>query len=317
MGQRLVDAQGEHHFQHILARDIVGAAEGRHHHRLQEHVLEQRDAQRVQHAQHPPGQLPVGQGGFIGQQIEQAVQLHRIHAQAGGEAAIDPGAIIAGQVLGQREAAGRNGLLVAAIGAAGPIGAVEQLAIGGHGLDRGQRVGGAHQPHHLAPALAAAKQLGQFLDIAIGGGAKAGDDVHRIAQLLQDGIVGNGADLAQAHGAVGGKVALAAAFAAAGVVQQPQAKGGERPAVGAAGQMVLLHPANGAIEIEAEVGAAIEWIGRRIGVGFGQRRLGKTGEGGQRQFRRAEEQIAIAALKAHLRLQPQPGADEASPRPGT
>ena len=219
-------------------------------------------------------------------------------------------------MLGQRQTAGRDGLLVAAIGTAGPIGAVEQLAIGRHGLDGGKGIGGAHQPHHLPPAIAGAQQFRQFLDIAIGCRAKAGDDVHRIAQLLQDGIVGNGANLAQGHGAVGGKVALAAALAAAGVVQQAEPEGGEGAAVGAAGQMILLHPSDGAIEIEGQVCAAIEGIGRRIGVGFGWGCFGKAGEGGQCQLWRAEKQIAIAALKTHLRFQPQASPHKASPRPG-
>ena len=61
--QRLVHAQGEDHFQHVVARDVVGAAEGRDHHHPQEHMLEQREAQRLEHTDHATGVFAVPGGG--------------------------------------------------------------------------------------------------------------------------------------------------------------------------------------------------------------------------------------------------------------
>ena len=47
LGKGLVYAQSHHHFNDIAAADIVGAAEGGDRHDLEEHVLEQREAQRL------------------------------------------------------------------------------------------------------------------------------------------------------------------------------------------------------------------------------------------------------------------------------
>ena len=93
--------------------------------------------------------LAVGQRRFVGDQRQQAVQLERVDPQPRGEAAEHAGAIVLGQIFGERQAGVGDVLLVAAIGAAGPIGRIEQLAIGGDGLDAGERVGRAHQPDQL------------------------------------------------------------------------------------------------------------------------------------------------------------------------
>ena len=134
------------------------------------------------------------------------MQLERIDTQPRGETAEHPGAVILGQIFGQRQTGIGNVLFGSAIGAAGPIGRVEQLTVGGHRLDTGQRIGGAHQPHHLLPARTLTQQSGHFLDIAVRCRTETGDDIHRIAKLLQHGIVRDGADLAQIQLAVGGKV---------------------------------------------------------------------------------------------------------------
>ncbi|KAH2807962.1 hypothetical protein KXV85_006141, partial [Aspergillus fumigatus] len=156
-------------------------------------------------------------------------------------------------IFGQGQTAVLDMGFMPAIGAAGPIGAVEQLAKGRHRLDTGQRIGGAHQTHDLPPAFRGTQQAGQFLVIAFGRAARPGDDVHRIAKLLQHRIMRDGADLAQRHRAVRGHIALAAALAAAGIIEQAEAKGGQRAAVGRTGQMALLNPADRAVEVEGEV----------------------------------------------------------------
>ena len=65
-------------------------------------MLQQREAQRLQHADHPARMFAVGQGRLIRDQRQQAVQLHRIDAQPGGKAPEYAGAIIPRQMFGQR-----------------------------------------------------------------------------------------------------------------------------------------------------------------------------------------------------------------------
>ena len=201
--------------------------------------------------------------------------------------------------------------LGAAIRPACPVGRVEQLAVGGDRLDAGKRVGGAHQADQLAPPLALAQQPGKLLVIARRGAADARQHVHRIAQLLQNRVVRDRADLPQAHLAFRGNVGLAARDAAAGGIEQAQPECGDRAGVCAAVEMRPLVLLDRAIEIEAEVGPAIERIGRGFGIGFGRAELGKAGEGGESQLGRREEQIAVTALEADFGLERDPGAHEA------
>ena len=70
-----------------------------------------------------------------------------------------------------------------------------------------------------------------------------------------------------------------------------------------------------AVEIEAQVRAAVEGIDRHICVRkFGRQRRDLR-EGGECQFRPGEEQVAIPALETRFGLQPDPGPREAAPRP--
>ncbi len=104
---------------------------------------------------------------------------------------------------------------------------------------------------NLPPAIAVAQQRGELFVVAVGRRADAADHVHRIAELLQDRIVRDRADLPQAHFAVGGDVRLAARHAAAGGVEHAQPEGGQRAGIGPAFQMLVLMIANRAVEIEA------------------------------------------------------------------
>ena len=51
LGQRLLDAQGENHLPHVFAGYVVGAAEGRYRDNTDEHMLEQRKSQSLEHPQ--------------------------------------------------------------------------------------------------------------------------------------------------------------------------------------------------------------------------------------------------------------------------
>ena len=112
------------------------------------------------------------------------------------------------------------------------------------------------------------------------------------------------ADLPQAHLALGIEVALAARLAAAGLVQQAEAETGDRARIGAAFQMIVLMLLDRAVEIETEIGPAIERVGRSVGIGQLWRDRGDLRQRRQREFRRGEEQVAIAALEARFGLQP-------------
>ncbi len=169
-------------------------------------MLEQRQPQRLQHAEQPPGVLAPVLRGLIRDQGQQPVQFERVNPQAARHPPEHPGAVIGGQVFGQGQAGIGDLLFPAAIGPAGPVGRIEQLAKGSDGLDAGQRIGAAHQPDQLPPALAFAQQFGQRLVVSFGRGAETGDHIDRIAKLLKHGIVRDRADLAQAHLAVGGEV---------------------------------------------------------------------------------------------------------------
>ncbi len=71
-------------------------------------------------------------------------------------------------------------------------------------------------------------------------------------------------DLAQAHLAIARNVALAPRHPAAGGVEQAKPEGGDRARIGTAFEMVALVAADRAVEIEAQIGAAVE----RVGLGF-------------------------------------------------
>ena len=66
-------------------------------------------------------------------------------------------------------------------------------------------------------------------------------------------------------------------YAAAGRVEQAEAEGGDRPAVGSAFEVFALVVLDRAVEIEAEVGAAIERVGRHVLVGLRRVQLGDAG----------------------------------------
>ena len=126
--------------------------------------------------------------------------------------------------------------------------------------------------------------------------------------------MGDRADLPQAHRTVGVEIGLAARHAAAGHFQHAQPERGDRARIGRAAQIVALHAADRAIEIEAEIGAIIERI---AGVFARQQalRLGNPGQRGKRQIVIAEKQITVAALKADLGFKDHAGAGKAAARP--
>ena len=136
---------------------------------------------------------------FVRDQFEQPVQLHRIDPQPRGHGAKGAVAVVGGQLVGQREAGGFEVPLGAAIGPARPEGRIEQLAIGGDRLDAGEPVRRAQHADDLAAARRGIDQFGDPFDILDRRRAHPGDHVHRIAQLLHDGVVRDRADLAQAH----------------------------------------------------------------------------------------------------------------------
>ena len=222
--------------------------------------MHQRQPQRVERAQRTPRLLARGTILLIGNAREQAVKLHRVDAQPRGEAAEDPVPVVGLEIFGQREARILERGLGAAIGAACPIGRIEQLSISRDGLDAGERVRGAEHPEERAPARRRRNQRRQFLEIVARRRARAGDDVDRIAELLEHGIMWDRPDLTQIHLAVGGEIGLAARFAAAGLVQQPKPESGDRAGIGARSEMIALHAPDAAIIIEAEIGAVVKGI---------------------------------------------------------
>ena len=72
--------------------------------------------------------------------LDVAMELERIDAQTADEPPEHAVSVILGQVIGQRLTGIGQPFFGSAIGPAGPIGAVEQLAIGGDGLDAGERI---------------------------------------------------------------------------------------------------------------------------------------------------------------------------------
>src|SRR5690606_34765046 len=98
----------------------------------------------------------------------------------------------------------------------------------------GERVSRADEPHQLPPALAFDKQLAELLVDALGRAAGAGDHVHRVAELLQDRVVRDRADLPEAGLAVRREVRLPARDAAPGRIEQPEAERVDRAGVSAA-----------------------------------------------------------------------------------
>ena len=140
----------------------------------------------------------------VGHEVQQPVQLERIDAQAGRQAAEHAVAIVLDEIFGERFAGFGQMRLGPAIGAARPIGRIEQFAERRHCLDACKGVRCPDQTYDLHASRAVGKQGAHLLDLAFGGAADPGNDVHRIAQLLQNGVVRDGADLPQAHLAIGG-----------------------------------------------------------------------------------------------------------------
>ncbi len=244
------------------------------------------------------------------------MEFERINPEVRGKAAKHAGAIIGDQIFGKAGTRPSQMILCPAIGAAGPIGRIEQLAIGRHGLDTAKRIGGVEQPQDLPPARAFGQQRGDVFAAGVRRAADPGDDIDGVAELLENRVVRDRADLAQAHLAVGVDIALTARHAAAGGIEQPQPERGNGAGIGAAGEVIALMILHRAIEIEADVGAVVKRISGRGEIGFRRAQLGNAGEGGKRQFRRGEEQVAITALKANLGFQPDACASKPPPRPG-
>ena len=92
-------------------------------------------------------------------------------------------------------------------------------------------------------------------------GAEAGDDVRDIAELLQDGVVGNGAH-ARHGAAIGGPAGIALPLhgARAGLEQDVRTEGAEHGAIAGMREQVLLVGAQAADEVEAQVGVLVERI---------------------------------------------------------
>ena len=162
-------------------------------------------------------------------------------------------------------------------------------------------------------ARAGVDQRGDGFGLVGRGGAGACDDVDRVAELLEHGIVRDGTDLPQVHLAVGGKVRLAPRLARAGFVEQAEPEGGDRAGIAARDEEIALDPADAAVEIEAEVGAGVE------GIVLRRRRrtldLGNTGQRGEREFGGAEGEEAVAALEADLGFERDAGGGEARAGP--
>src|SRR3546814_20730821 len=97
---------------------------------------------------------------FVRNQREQAVQLERIDPQARGEAAEDAGAVVLGEIFADAAAGIGAVLLVAAIGAAGPVSRVDPLAVGRARLDRSARIGRADPAGNLPPHFAFGAERG-------------------------------------------------------------------------------------------------------------------------------------------------------------
>ena len=76
--ERVVDPELKNHVEHVVSADIVGAAKRRHHHRAQEQMLDQRQPNRLQHAQPPPHIFAVVERSLVGDQRQQPMQLHRV-----------------------------------------------------------------------------------------------------------------------------------------------------------------------------------------------------------------------------------------------
>ena len=161
------------------------------------------------------------------------MELETVDMQARRKPAEDSCPVIAGQSLRERCARRFKMRLAPAIGAAGPISAVEQFPISRDRFYARQAIGCAEQAKQLSPARRGADQLGNCFEIVVCSSPRTRQDVHRIAQLLEDGVVRNGPDLPQAHFPVGRNIRLPSGLARTGFVQKAKPERRNRARVGA------------------------------------------------------------------------------------
>ena len=121
--------------------------------------------------------------------------------------------------------------------------------------------------------------------------------------------------LPQAHLAIGIEVALAARPAASGFVEQAEAEGCDCAAIGAAFEMFALMILDRAVEIETEIGPAIERIGGHVGIGMRGAVRHDLRQCGQRHVGRRKQQVPIAALETRFGFERDSGPREPPLRP--
>ncbi len=99
---RIIDAEREDHFEYVIAADVVAARKRRNLDSAQEHVLHEREPQRLEHAQGSAGFLHIVRPFGLWQTCKQAVELETIDTQARRKPAKDACPVITGQSLRER-----------------------------------------------------------------------------------------------------------------------------------------------------------------------------------------------------------------------
>ena len=197
--------------------------------------------------------------------------------------------------------------LAAPGGAQRPEARIEGDGVGDDGVEARDLLSACNHLDEDAQARGALGQLHETLALRADGGAEARDHVRHVAELLQDGVVG---DRAHAGGiaAVARVLALALHGTRAALEQEVCPEGAEQRPVAGMGEEVLLVGAQAELEVEREIDVGIERVLAlaRVLAGHddGRERAG-------RELPVAEEQVAVAALEARLVLHGECVAEEA------
>jgi len=162
-------------------------------------------------------------------------------------------------------------------------------------------------PQRAGEARAAQAQVGEGIRVRRRRAAETVQRIRQPAELVEDRVVRDGPQLGgmgdprrPAHA-----IGLPRRRARSGAVQQPRPEGAEQRGIAGVLHQLRDLAADGGEEIGAEIGLGID----RVGLG-GRRGEGVLGDARDRrggELRRAEQQVAVAALEARLLPQPEAG----------
>jgi hypothetical protein len=153
-----------------------------------------------------------------------------------------------------------------------------------------------------AQAIRSLINLHKAILIIAHGASKTGDHGQWVAQLLEDGIMGDRADFPDLMDFGAGDIELPARFARTGLVEKSLWKRAERPVIGPVIQKMIVKIRNTPIKVEGKTRLGVE----HVIVGCAARRhlaFDKPRQRGKSQLGRLEIEISVAALKTHLMFQ--------------